>query len=244
MNAAPPQLVLVSRSPARLALLRRAGCRPIAVSSPFQDPAQPQAPSDLGDPVSAAGDLAQRLAQEKAQAWLDHGENRPLGPFVALSADTVCVDAQGRLVGTPESVDEARAMLRALAGAAHHVVSAGHLVAIGVEGAPPPRSFVDAAEVRVAPLAPDAMEAYLASDAWRGRAGGYDLDDRRAAGWTIDVAGDPAAVTGLPWVKLAPALTELGLIPATPRPETRSPPVARRRSLRTRNPRPPAGASP
>ena len=40
---------------------------------------------------------------------------------------------------------------------------------------------------------------YVASGAWRGKSGGYNLTDRVAAGWPVTVTGDGDCVVGLPW---------------------------------------------
>ena len=44
----------------------------------------------------------------------------------------------------------------------------------------------------------EAIESYLQSDGWQGRAGGYNLADRINDGWDIACEGDPATVMGLP----------------------------------------------
>ncbi|MEM7683002.1 MAG: Maf family protein [Planctomycetota bacterium] len=230
MTPSLPHLILVSRSPGRRALLHAHGLAHRAEPSPYQDPADPaehlQNQGEIANSLARAADLAGALARNKARAWIDAADAPPSAPSVALSADTVCVDHRGRLIGTPETPHQARNMLANLSGQTHHVVSAAWLVSNGLPGidtgsdwgwgwTPEVDAPVwDAAEVRLGPIDPGDLDAYLDSQAWRGRAGGYDLQDRLDAGWQIDVAGDPAAVTGLPWRKLAPHLVRLGFHPA------------------------------
>ena len=46
------------------------------------------------------------------------------------------------------------------------------------------------------------VDQYIDSEQWRGKAGGYNLQDRIDAGWPITCAGDPATVMGLPMRRL------------------------------------------
>jgi len=47
-----------------------------------------------------------------------------------------------------------------------------------------------------------AMQQYLDEEAWRGKAGAYNLQDRIDAGWPIKCEGDPSTVMGLPMRRL------------------------------------------
>jgi predicted house-cleaning NTP pyrophosphatase (Maf/HAM1 superfamily) len=58
-------------------------------------------------------------------------------------------------------------------------------------------------------LQEEQIQEYVASGAWRGKSGGYNLADRIEAGWPIECEGDPATVMGLPMVKLVPQLNDL-----------------------------------
>jgi septum formation protein len=49
----------------------------------------------------------------------------------------------------------------------------------------------------------DAIDEYVASGQWRGKAGGYNLEERLEAGWPIECEGDPTTVMGLPMRRLA-----------------------------------------
>ena len=121
---------------------------------------------------------------------------------VVLTADTVGADASGRLLGTPETAEAARAMLERL-------VDAEHVVATGVALRLPDgstRRLRDTATVRLGPVSADELDRYVATGGWRGRACGYNLAERRDAGWPLHVVGDPDTVMGLPMRRLAPLL--------------------------------------
>lgn len=200
-----PRLVLGSRSPRRAALLADAGFAFRQVDPPYADPSDPATHADApADPAELALDLATRKAHS-------------LAPLLAaeelgLTADTLCVDAVGSLVGTPTHHDQAAAMLSAFANAHHRVITAVALVR--PDGTIVDR-FADAATVAIGELPVEKIAAYVATDAWRGKAGGYHLAERLEAGWPITVEGDPDTVIGLPLAALASRLGELGVTPAS-----------------------------
>ncbi len=102
-----PDLILASASPRRKELLEAAGLR-VDVR-----------PQDVDETPFADEDAvacALRLARSKADAV-------PEAAAPVLAADTV-VTVDGRLLGKPADPDEAAAMLRALSGRPHAVVTA------------------------------------------------------------------------------------------------------------------------
>jgi len=129
------------------------------------------------------------------------------GGAVLLTADTIGITPNGELVGTPETVEQARVMLRSLLGQTHTIATGVALRLVGDE----PRSFADTARVNMGQVSDAALEQYLRSGQWAGKAGGYNLAERVAEGWPITVEGDPGTVMGLPMRRLAPMLVELGV---------------------------------
>lgn len=126
---------------------------------------------------------------------------------VVLGADTLCISPDGsRGIGKPRSHDEARDILRSHMNAEHPVVSA---VAIIVGGHR--RIFADTAAVTWGNISEPELETYIASEQWRGKAGGYNLTERVNAGWPITCQGDEGTVVGLPMHLLVPVLEELGV---------------------------------
>lgn len=183
---------------------------------PFADPADPQTHGQA-DAVR----LAKTLAEHKALSLWHHLADRPEpgetsepanageGERIIIGADTICIDADGELVGQPSDEAEAGAMIRRFAGAQHAVVTG---VAILRESQPVwPQVLADTALVDVGELSGSEIDAYVASGDWHGKAGGYNLSERQAAGWPITVTGDPTTVIGLPMRKLTDALAALGV---------------------------------
>jgi septum formation protein len=166
-----PPLLLASTSPQRRAILEQLGI-PFEVVAPRFDEAAD------GDPVEHALGKARSVA---AQA----GE-RPV-----LGVDTV-VRCEGRSFGKPASAGEAEAMLEALAGRAHEVVSGLALVTPGWEEA-----GVDVTRVRFRLLTARDLASYVATGEWEGRAGGYAIQGAGAS-LVERVEGDYLNVVGLP----------------------------------------------
>lgn len=135
------------------------------------------------------------------------------GTFV-LATDTV-VSLGQRVLGKATCKEEAVAMLAALAGQTHHVVSG---IALGRTGPADetgssccPDPLVDSAvtEVTFAPLSPTEIEAYVASGEWQGKAGAYAIQGL-AALFSSGIKGEYSNVVGLPLHLLAEMFRRLG----------------------------------
>jgi len=105
-----------------------------------------------------------------------------------LGVDTVVV-VDGDVLGKPSGAADARAMLARLQGRTHTVVSGLHLTG-GGEG-------TEATSVTFRPLTADQIDRYVATGEWRGRAGGYAIQERGAA-LVRRIEGDYLNVVGLP----------------------------------------------
>jgi septum formation protein len=196
MNDALP-LILASQSPRRKQLLAEAGFDFEQRSPPFADPDQPAAHL-YGHEAEA---YAESLALQKAQSLAPKID----GQALILAADTICVDDVGELVGKPHDREHARQMVRSFIQAEHRVITGVALLFVGAD-VTTIESFADTAFVRFGSVGDEQLDDYLATDDWQGKAGGYNLFDRQAAGWPIDVVGDPTTVVGLPMARLAPIL--------------------------------------
>ncbi len=196
MSPKPP-LILASQSPRRAQLLREAGVVFEQRSPPFADPDQPPDRSVLFN--SGPGEYAQALALQKADS-LARGMREEA---TILAADTICADDQGNLIGKPKDRDHAEQMIRSFVNTRHEVITGVVMMVLNKSGQ---GSFIAdsvSAAVHFGSIADRQLGDYLATDDWRGKAGGYNLFDRQAAGWPITVEGDPTTVVGLPmrWVR-------------------------------------------
>jgi len=199
-----PRLILASRSPRRAALLREWGYAFEQAQPPFTDPPQPQAVGRAG-----IADLAADLARRKALSLRDALRGgKSIGETVILAADTICIGADGSPLGQPRNRDDARAMLRSFIGQMHDVVTG--VAVVGPHDAEA-TAFADTAAVNMGHIDANELNAYLDSDHWRDKAGGYNLFDRQAAGWPTTVTGDPTTVVGLPMRRLVDVLRKHGI---------------------------------
>lgn len=177
-------LVLASRSANRMRILRREGIVFEAIEAVFDDSAEA--------PAGVVEQNAIRIAQLKAQSVVDTFTARCQGKVI-LAADTMC-EMHGRAMGKPRSREEAAAMLRLAFRGAHRVVTG-----VCITHADRAWTFFDEAFVKIEEVSEAELQKYIESDAWQGRAGGYDFADRIAHGWRVHCDGDPDTVAGLPW---------------------------------------------
>lgn len=185
------KLILASASPRRAKLLREAGFEFEQMNPPFDD-------TQAELPEMSPKDAAKILAWRKAISASEHLEDD-----LVLGADTL-LSVDGRIVGKPADADEARTMLRELIGRSHEVITGVCLLDVETGHQ---EMFTDIATVQIGELDEAVFEAYLTSEAWRGKAGGYNLAELREA-WPIQVDGDADTVIGLPMQKLTPLLRE------------------------------------
>lgn len=211
-------LVLASGSPRRLALLRSAG---------LQVQARPVDCDETPLPHEAAVALARRLARAKLDAALGREPAAPppnairtataLGPASTppiLTADTVVWRATTAApLGKPRDRSDARQMLQQLSGGDHFVTTAWALAR--------PRAPVTLAHettrVWMRALDEDELAAYLDTDEWSDKAGGYGIQGH-AAGLVLRLEGSYTNVVGLPLAQVLQALGRptRGARPAAP----------------------------
>ncbi|QEH36970.1 Maf-like protein YhdE [Aquisphaera giovannonii] len=182
-------LILASASPRRRELLLEAGYR-------FEVD-----PSDVVEPDPAPGDspveYAIRLAWRKA-----HAVAARRGAGLILAADTVCAVGP-EILNKPIDRADAERMIRLQEGRDTEVVTGLCLYRADRQ------AWVGAAErsiVRFRPLTDVERAAYLDSNRWEGKSGGYGVQDRDPF---VSVSrGSFSNVVGLPMERLAGLLAE------------------------------------
>ncbi|MCZ7588738.1 MAG: Maf family protein [Gaiella sp.] len=180
-----PGLVLASTSPQRRAILTQLEIPFVAVAPRYVEHDPPDA-----DPVA----LVTEHARGKARSVHELGA-------VTLGVDTT-VHLGRRVYAKPRDADDARVMLRELAGRTHAVLSG--LCLVVAEG-----EVVEHAETLVTfrPLDDAAVERYVSSGEWEGRAGGYAIQG--LGGRLVErIDGDYLNVVGLPGALLLRLLEE------------------------------------
>jgi septum formation protein len=110
---------------------------------------------------------------------------------LVLACDTEVI-LDGDVFGKPANEAEARAFLERLSGRTHEVYGG-----IALRGGGGEQTGVCVTKVHFRPLEADEIDAYVATDEWRGRAGGYAIQGRGAA-LVQKIEGDFWNVVGLP----------------------------------------------
>jgi len=184
------QFILGSGSPRRLELLGQLGLVPDAIRAPDidEDPIK----GELPRPYCA------RMAREKVAA-VEAGDTD-----VVLCADTT-VALGRRILGKPADADEARGFLNALSGRRHRVITAS---AVRKGTCIWEKDVVST--VRMKALSAAEIASYIASEDWRGKAGGYGIQG--PAGALIPwISGSFTGIVGLPLAETAGVLQAAGL---------------------------------
>jgi len=173
-------LILASRSPRRRELLLAAGYDFEVI--PADDAAE-----DQRRPGESPVDYVKRLARQKAEnvAW-------KITEGLVIGCDTVVV-CRDKILGKPVDRDDAGRMLRLLRGSEHHVITGICL------WRRPPETYDlrhETTTLFMNEISEAEIEAYLDSNLWAGKAGGFGYQDRHD--WLQVVAGSESNVVGLP----------------------------------------------
>ena len=187
----PRPLILASRSPRRRDLLLEAGYTFVVIP-----------PDDAAECGICSGEtppeLVVRLARQKAQSVAEQ-----LADGIVVGCDTVA-ECLGQVLGKPRDVCHARQMLRLLRGREHRVYSG-----LCLWMRPEDRVQLDVVATRLVmdPVSDAQLDAYLATDAWEGKAGAFGYQD--GLPWIHVLDGSESNVVGLPLERLAQRLAEL-----------------------------------
>jgi septum formation protein len=184
-----PQLYLASRSPRRQELLRQVGLRFALLDADVEERRRPaQTPADYA--------LATALAKARAA--------HPPAPLPVLAADTdVVIDDE--ILGKPAGPEQARDMLRRLAGRTHEVYSGVAVVQGGLA-----ETALSVTQVTFGPISDTEAAAYWASGEPAGKAGAYAIQGFGAR-FVRRIEGSYSGVMGLPLYETLQLLESFGI---------------------------------
>ena len=192
-----PCLILASASPRRREMFE-------AMGIPFRVvvPRVSEVPRHEETPV----DFALRNSREKAHCVVRGGcaDLSERGGCVIVAADTIVV-LENRILGKPENEEHARAMLRALSGKPHEVITG--LCVLSVRGSKVAREKARAIRTRVVFKELDAgeIDAYIRTREPMDKAGAYAIQG--VGGFMVrEIAGSYTNVVGLPLCELVELL--------------------------------------
>lgn len=189
------RLILASSSPRRAEVLRDAGIA-FEVCAPLVD--------ESARPDESAQAMVARLAEAKARAAAAQTGSSN-GNCIVMGADTA-VELDGEIFGKPRDAAQACQMLAAFSGRTHRVHTGIFLLRLP-DGAL--RAAVETTVVTFSALAPDEIDACVASGEPFDKAGGYAIQGR-AGRYIPRIEGCYFNVVGLPLARLYAALGELG----------------------------------
>ena len=188
-------LILASRSPRRIELLGRLGI------DPRVEPADVDETPLVGEnPIAYVERLAREKTRVAQQRWCDD---------IVLGADPT-IDLDGEILGKPDDEADARRMLRRLSARTHRV----HTGIAVSWGSRREQSLVVTSLVTFNPVTDEALEWYIGTGEWQGKAGSYAV---QGLGGTLveGVRGSLSNVIGLPLRETA-QLLGLGATPDEP----------------------------
>ncbi len=183
------RFILGSGSPRRKELLAQIGVVPDAVISPDID----ETPRKAEMPRAYCA----RLAVEKSAAITADSDD------IVLTADTT-VALGRRILGKPADAGEAAAFLTALGGRRHQVITA-----VTVKRGQHLWTRDSVSIVKMKRLSDLELNAYLASDEWQGKAGGYAIQGLASA-FIPWISGSFSGIVGLPLAETSALLQTAG----------------------------------
>ena len=212
------QFVLASQSPRRKELLQRLGISFQVITMETEEKVSSE------DPAMITGILANRKAMAVAEGlvcqggslWmrepLVNGSSFRVGPAdkaIVIGADTLVV-CDGRILGKPRSVVEARKMMHLIQNNSHEVYTGVAILTLQDGHQDRGRTFHDKTIVHVGKLDEIELEEYITSREPYDKAGGYGIQGDFAK-YITGIEGDYYNVVGLPIHKLYQELKKLGI---------------------------------
>ena len=194
-------IYLASQSPRRAQLLDQLGVPHRLLVAPDDEDAEALEAERAGELPAAYVERVTRAKLAAARSRLSRS-GWPEAPI--LVADTT-VALGRRILGKPADAAHAQAMLGALAGRTHRVLTA---LAVS-RGAGSARFALSTSRVHFAPIGAGEIAAYVASGEPFGKAGAYAVQGRAAA-WITRIEGSYTGIMGLPLHETARLLRRAG----------------------------------
>ena len=194
----PDTIYLASQSPRRRQLLEQLGVAHELLLPDADEDAEALEDLHAGELPAA---YVQRVTVLKLQAARARARRRGLPPRPILASDTT-VALGRRILGKPADAAEAHAMLGALSGRTHRV-----LTAVALWTGKRTLAALSDSRVHVAPI-PDAdIRRYVAGGEPFGKAGAYAIQSGAAA-WISRIEGSYTGIMGLPLYETAQLLRQ------------------------------------
>jgi septum formation protein len=197
-----PRIYLASNSPRRRELLHQIHVRFDTLL--FRGPGRHD--EDICEdplPGEDAHIYVRRVARAKVEGGLRRIGWRGIVAQPVLAADTT-LELDGDIIGKPASPAHAAAILRALSGRTHQV-----LTAVALADSQHTRERLSVSQVRFRPLEEEEIRRYVATGEPMDKAGAYGIQGR-AAMFIEEIRGSYTGIVGLPLFETAALLREAG----------------------------------
>lgn len=185
------KIILASQSPRRKELLKQIGLKFECM------------PSDMEEVVSSDNpeEVVKELSKQKAEDVASKC-NDSFG--LIIGADTV-VSYDGKILGKPKDINEAKSMLLILQSHKHQVYTGVTLILPDKEIV-----FSECTDVYMYPMSESRIESYVATGEPMDKAGAYAIQGKCAA-YVEKIEGDYNNVVGLPVAAIVKALDDEGI---------------------------------
>jgi len=187
------KLILASTSPRRREILALLGLPFEAIAPGFDEVPSPDRPIEKEVLEFAAGKAAS-VAKDNPES-------------IVVGSDTMISIDENKKLGKPDSIADARQMLRALSGKIHRIFTS---VAIADGSGGPGLRMVEQVSVKMRAYSEAEIEDYLACGESLDKAGAYSIQGRGRA-FIESIDGDYLAAVGLPLAPIARYLRDRGI---------------------------------
>lgn len=174
-------IVLASASPRRREILNQIGIEPVIM------PSQVEEHITSSDPEQ----IVKELSRQKAEDVYGRYQKEAEGVFAVIGADTI-VAADGEILGKPVDEEDAKRMIRLLAGRVHQVYT-GVTIMYGDRAV----TFAEKTDVSATPMTETEIEEYVSCGESMDKAGAYGVQGVFAA-FIEKINGSYTSVVGLP----------------------------------------------
>ncbi len=191
--------ILASGSPRRRELLGSLGFKYEIIPAEGEEVVNSDIPSEV----------VTSLAEQKAKEIFHKLFTDNKDTLVVIGSDTV-VSYKEKILGKPADREDARHMIRDIAGDTHEVYTGVSLVYTD-DGAEKVHTFYECTKVRVFPMTDSEIESYLDTDEPYDKAGAYGIQGIFGK-YVEGIDGDYNCVVGLPVARLYQEMKNLNLI--------------------------------
>lgn len=189
-----PRFILASQSPRRKALLQMMDIFPEVIPSRIEERTTETSPADIVE------DLSRQKASGSLNELNEREDYRNVSDVFLLAADTIVVN-DGKVLGKPDSHEEAYEMINGLQGKTHEVYTGVTIMRIenadGVFSPVQTETFSERTEVEVYPVTDAEIREYTDSDEPMDKAGAYGIQGSFCR-FVKSIKGDYNNVVGLP----------------------------------------------